>query len=70
MLRLSIRGGDSLVRAAITAILDAQQDSSNITKTQSKAKLNESTPQGEGSGGGPRRQETMGCAMAHIRSKG
>nr|GEV71746.1 hypothetical protein [Tanacetum cinerariifolium] len=49
-----IRGGDSLVRAATTASLDAQQDSSNITKTQSKATLNEPTPQGEGSGSGPR----------------
>nr|GEY10224.1 ribonuclease H-like domain, reverse transcriptase, RNA-dependent DNA polymerase [Tanacetum cinerariifolium] len=32
----------------------------NITKTQSKATLNEPTPQGEGSGSGPGHQETMG----------
>nr|GEV02433.1 hypothetical protein [Tanacetum cinerariifolium] len=51
---------DSLVRAATTASLDAQQDSSNITKTQSKATLNEPTPQGEGSGSIPRHQETIG----------
>nr|GEV37424.1 hypothetical protein [Tanacetum cinerariifolium] len=63
-------GGDSLVRAATTASLDAQQDSSNITKTQSKETLNEPTPQGEGLGSGPRRQETMGGAMAHIISEG
>nr|GEV55429.1 RNA-directed DNA polymerase, eukaryota [Tanacetum cinerariifolium] len=49
-----------LVRAATTASLDAQQDSSNITKTQSKATLNEPTPQGEGSGSGLGRQETIG----------
>nr|GEY60066.1 hypothetical protein [Tanacetum cinerariifolium] len=61
---------DSLVRAATTASLDAQQDSSNITKTQSKATLNEPTPQGEGSGSGPGHQETMGGAMAQIRSEG
>nr|GEW07312.1 putative reverse transcriptase domain-containing protein [Tanacetum cinerariifolium] len=58
-----------LVRAATTASLDAQHDSSNITKTQSKATLNEPTPQGEGSGSGPKRQETMGGAMAQIRSE-
>nr|GEW07486.1 hypothetical protein [Tanacetum cinerariifolium] len=69
LLRPSIKRGDSLVRAATTASLDAQQDSSNITKTQSKATLNEPTPQGEGSGSGPGRQETMGGAMAHIRSE-
>nr|GEY15936.1 hypothetical protein [Tanacetum cinerariifolium] len=62
--------GDSLVRAATTASLDAQQDSSNITKTQTKATLNEPTPQGEGSGSGLGRQETMGGAMAQIRSEG
>nr|GEW34280.1 reverse transcriptase [Tanacetum cinerariifolium] len=56
-----------LVRAATTASLDAQQDSSNITKTQSKATLNEPTPEGDGSSSGPRRQATMGGAMAQIR---
>nr|GEX87358.1 hypothetical protein [Tanacetum cinerariifolium] len=50
----------NLVRAATTTSLDAQQDSSNITKTQSKATLNEPTPQGEGSGSGSGRQDTTG----------
>nr|GEV70923.1 ribonuclease H-like domain-containing protein [Tanacetum cinerariifolium] len=59
-----------LVRAATTSSLDAQQDSSNITKTQSKATLNEPTPQVEGSCSGPERQKSMGGAMAHIRSEG
>nr|GEW82651.1 hypothetical protein [Tanacetum cinerariifolium] len=63
-------GGDSLVWAATTASLDARQNTSNITKTQSKATLNEPTPQGEGSGGGLGRQETMGSAMAQIRYEG
>nr|GEV58502.1 putative ribonuclease H-like domain-containing protein [Tanacetum cinerariifolium] len=70
MLRLSIWRGDSLVRAATTASLDAQQDSSNITKTQYKATLNEPTHQGEGSGSGLERQETIRRAMAQIRSEG
>nr|GEV32896.1 hypothetical protein [Tanacetum cinerariifolium] len=61
------RRGDSLVRASTTASLDAQQDSSNVAKTQSKATLNEPTPQGEGSGNGLGRQETMGGAMAQDR---
>nr|GEV11121.1 hypothetical protein [Tanacetum cinerariifolium] len=52
-------GGDSLVRATSTASLDAQQDSSNIAKTQSKATLNEPNPQREGSGSGPGCQEFM-----------
>nr|GEW88142.1 uncharacterized mitochondrial protein AtMg00810-like [Tanacetum cinerariifolium] len=63
-------GSDSLVRAATTASLDAQQNSSNITKTQSKATLNEPTPQGECLGSGLGCQETMGGAMAQIRFEG
>nr|GEX71494.1 hypothetical protein [Tanacetum cinerariifolium] len=63
-------GGDSLEWATTTASLDAQQDSSNITKTQSKETLNEPTPQGEGLGSGPGGQETIGGAMAQIRSEG
>nr|GEV75030.1 hypothetical protein [Tanacetum cinerariifolium] len=47
-------GAGSLVRVATTASLDTQQDSSNIPKIQSKETLNELTPQGEGSGSGPR----------------
>nr|GEU33388.1 copia protein [Tanacetum cinerariifolium] len=57
---LQSKRGDSLVRAATTASLDAHQDSSNITKTQSNGTLNEPTPQGEGSGSGLGHQEIMG----------
>nr|GEV82992.1 retrovirus-related Pol polyprotein from transposon TNT 1-94 [Tanacetum cinerariifolium] len=47
--------GDSLVRATTTdSSLGAEQDSSNITKTQSKATPNESSYQGTNSGGSPR----------------
>ncbi|GJR86774.1 hypothetical protein Tco_0210785 [Tanacetum coccineum] len=47
--------GDSLVRDATTASsLEAEQDSGNINKTQSKATPNESSSQGTNSGGGPR----------------
>ncbi|GJZ29373.1 hypothetical protein Tco_0574020 [Tanacetum coccineum] len=60
--------GDSLVRAATTASsLEAEQDSGNINKTQSKATPNESSSQGTNSGGGPRYQETMGDTIAQIR---
>nr|GEX30575.1 hypothetical protein [Tanacetum cinerariifolium] len=55
--------GDSLVRAATTASLDAHQDSSNIAKTQSKATLNELNPLGEGSGNIVRSGEDM---MEHV----
>ncbi|GJY59992.1 reverse transcriptase domain-containing protein [Tanacetum coccineum] len=47
--------------------LEAKQVSSNITKTRSKATLNEPTPQGTGSGSGPRRQDTMGDIIARTR---
>nr|GEU72981.1 hypothetical protein [Tanacetum cinerariifolium] len=60
----------SLVRAATISSLDVQHLSSNITKTQSKATLNEPTPQGEGEGSGLGCQETMGGAIAQIRSEG
>ncbi|GJY42650.1 hypothetical protein Tco_0430863 [Tanacetum coccineum] len=47
--------GNSLVRAATTASsLEAEQDSGNINKTQSKATPNESSSLGTTSGGGPR----------------
>ncbi|GKB13288.1 hypothetical protein Tco_0847211 [Tanacetum coccineum] len=60
--------GDSLVRAATTAVsLEAEQDSGNITKTQSKATPNESSSQETTSGGGPRCQETMGDTIAQTR---
>ncbi|GJV70360.1 hypothetical protein Tco_1490355 [Tanacetum coccineum] len=53
--------GTSLVRASTTASsLETEQDSGNITKTRSKATLNESSSLGTSSGGGPMCQETMG----------
>ncbi|GJR46791.1 hypothetical protein Tco_1314894 [Tanacetum coccineum] len=61
---------DSLVRAATTASsLEAEQDSSNINKTRSKATLNEPNPHGTGSCSGPRCQETMGDTIAQTRFK-
>ncbi|GKB94078.1 hypothetical protein Tco_0980215 [Tanacetum coccineum] len=61
---------DSLVRAATTASsLEAEQDSGNIIKTRSKATPNEAGSQGTTSGGGPRRQETMGDTIAQTSSK-
>ncbi|GKF19088.1 hypothetical protein Tco_0067726, partial [Tanacetum coccineum] len=60
--------GDNLVRAATTASsLEAEQDSGNINKTQSKATPNESSSQGTNSGGGPRCQETIGDTIAQTR---
>ncbi|GJW53583.1 hypothetical protein Tco_0097668 [Tanacetum coccineum] len=62
--------GNSLVRAATTASsLEAEQDSGNINKTQSKATPNESSSLGTTSGGGPRFQETMGDTSARTRFK-
>ncbi|GJS79550.1 hypothetical protein Tco_0729431 [Tanacetum coccineum] len=59
---------DSLVRAATTASsLEAEQDSGNINKTQSKATPNESSSLGTTSGGGPRCQETIGDTIAQTR---
>ncbi|GJU15945.1 hypothetical protein Tco_1143911 [Tanacetum coccineum] len=58
---------DSLVRAATTASsLEAEQDSGNIAKTQSKATHNESISLGTTSGGGSRRQETMGILLLKL----
>ncbi|GKD22854.1 hypothetical protein Tco_1224557 [Tanacetum coccineum] len=60
--------GNSLVRAATTASsLEAEQDSGNINKTQSKATPNESSSLGTTLGGGPRCQETMGDTIAQTR---
>ncbi|GKD56756.1 hypothetical protein Tco_1290143, partial [Tanacetum coccineum] len=59
---------DSLERAATTATsLDEERDRGNINKTQSKATPNEASSQGTTSGGGPRRQETMGDTIAQTR---
>ncbi|GJS14377.1 hypothetical protein Tco_0408849, partial [Tanacetum coccineum] len=60
--------GNNLVRAATTASsLEAEQDSGNINKTQSKATPNESSSLGTTSGGGPRCQETIGDTIAQTR---
>nr|GFC31541.1 hypothetical protein [Tanacetum cinerariifolium] len=60
--------GDRLVRTATTASsLEAEQDSGNISKTQSKATPNESSSQGTNYGGGPRCQETIGDTTAQTR---
>nr|GEU91118.1 hypothetical protein [Tanacetum cinerariifolium] len=60
--------GDSLVRAATAASsLEAEQDSGNINKIQSKATPNESSSQGTNSGGGPRCQKTIGDTTAQTR---
>ncbi|GKA26827.1 putative ribonuclease H-like domain-containing protein, partial [Tanacetum coccineum] len=61
---------DSLVRAATTTFsLEVEQDSGNIYKTQSKATPNEPSSLGTSSGGGPKRQETMGDTIAQTRSE-
>ncbi|GJZ77293.1 ribonuclease H-like domain-containing protein [Tanacetum coccineum] len=51
----------------IASSLEAEQDSGNIAKTRSKATPNESSSLGTTSGGGPRRQETMGDTIAQTR---
>ncbi|GKC78104.1 hypothetical protein Tco_1128878 [Tanacetum coccineum] len=60
--------GDSVERAATTATsLDAAQDSGNIYRTQSTTMPNDPLPKGMGSGGRPRRQETIGDRPAQTR---
>nr|GEU77207.1 ribonuclease H-like domain, reverse transcriptase, RNA-dependent DNA polymerase [Tanacetum cinerariifolium] len=60
--------GNSLVRATTTAYsLEAEQDSGNIAKTQTKTTSNEPSSQRTSSGDGPRRQDTMGDTSAHTR---
>nr|GEY72415.1 hypothetical protein [Tanacetum cinerariifolium] len=62
--------GDSLVRATTTAFsLEAEHDSGNIDKTQTKATSNEPSSQGTSSGDGPRREDTMRNTSAHTRTK-
>ncbi|GJT25135.1 retrovirus-related pol polyprotein from transposon TNT 1-94 [Tanacetum coccineum] len=59
---------DSLVRAATTASsLEAEQDSGNIINTRSKEAPNETGSQRTTSGGGPRRQDTMGDIIVQSR---
>nr|GEV18313.1 retrovirus-related Pol polyprotein from transposon TNT 1-94 [Tanacetum cinerariifolium] len=62
--------GDRLVKAATTAFsLEVEQDSGNITKTQSRETPNEPSSQGTNSGGGPMCQETMGDTTAQTRDE-
>nr|GEU84442.1 hypothetical protein [Tanacetum cinerariifolium] len=59
---------DRLARVVTTASsLEAEQDSGNVTKTQSKATPNESSSQGTDSGGGPRCQEIIRDTTAQTR---
>ncbi|GJS55900.1 putative ribonuclease H-like domain-containing protein [Tanacetum coccineum] len=61
---------NSLERATTTATgLDAEHDRGNISKTQSKATPNEPSSIGTSSGGGPRRQDTIGDTIAQTRSE-
>ncbi|GKC73528.1 hypothetical protein Tco_1119411 [Tanacetum coccineum] len=61
---------DSLERVATTATgLEAEQDSGNIDKTQSKATLNEPSSSGTSSCSGLRRQETIGDTIAQTMSE-
>ncbi|GKE45855.1 hypothetical protein Tco_1473139, partial [Tanacetum coccineum] len=59
--------GDNLERATTTAIgLDAEKDRGNISKTQSKTTPNEPSSIRTSSGGGPRRQDTIGDTIAQT----
>ncbi|GJR81030.1 hypothetical protein Tco_0151815 [Tanacetum coccineum] len=59
---------NSLERATTTATgLDAEQDRGNISKTQSEETPNEPSSIGTSSGGGPRRQDTIGDIIAQTR---
>nr|GEW17337.1 copia protein [Tanacetum cinerariifolium] len=62
---------DSVERATTTAAsLDAAQDSGNILKTQSMAMPNVPLPQGIGTGGSPRCQETIGVPLFRLGLRG
>ncbi|GJV65234.1 hypothetical protein Tco_1476062 [Tanacetum coccineum] len=62
--------GGSLVRVVTTASsLEVEQDSGNISKTQSKATPSESSSLGTTSGGGPKCQETIGDTIVQTRVK-
>ncbi|GJW94669.1 hypothetical protein Tco_0174341 [Tanacetum coccineum] len=63
-------GGGSVERAITTdASLVAAHDSDNIIRTQTTAMPNVDIPQGIYTGGSPRRQETIGGALAQTRSE-
>ncbi|GJU44308.1 hypothetical protein Tco_1201574 [Tanacetum coccineum] len=70
-MRLSMRRWMTVwKRAATTATsFDAEQDRGNITNIQSKETPNEPSSLGTSSGGGPRRQETMGGTIVQTRSE-
>nr|GEV48675.1 copia protein [Tanacetum cinerariifolium] len=58
----------SLVRDTTTASsLEAEQDSGNIDKTQTKATSDEPSSQGTSLGNGPKHQDTMGNTSAYTR---
>ncbi|GJS96953.1 putative ribonuclease H-like domain-containing protein [Tanacetum coccineum] len=60
---------DRMERTATTASsLKVEQDSGNINRTQSMATLNESFPQGTGSGSGPR-VNTLGSGKDNMKLK-
>nr|GEV36098.1 hypothetical protein [Tanacetum cinerariifolium]GEV62198.1 hypothetical protein [Tanacetum cinerariifolium] len=59
----------SLERDTTTTGLDAEHDRGNISKTQSKVTPNEPSFLRTSSGGGPRRQDTMGNIIAQTRSE-
>ncbi|GJX28915.1 hypothetical protein Tco_0236994 [Tanacetum coccineum] len=60
--------GDSLERAAtIASSLEVEHVNGNITKTRSKATLNEPTPQVTGLGSGPKCQDIMRDTIALTR---
>ncbi|GKD99420.1 hypothetical protein Tco_1387404, partial [Tanacetum coccineum] len=66
--QLILMGSKTTAWVATTATsLDAEQDSGNINKTQSKATLNEPSSIGTSLGSGPRCQETMGDTIAQTR---
>nr|GEZ02317.1 hypothetical protein [Tanacetum cinerariifolium] len=61
---------NSLERETTTITsLDVEQDWGNISKTQSKATPNKPSSLGTSSGGGPRRQDTIGDTIAQTRSE-
>ncbi|GJX13673.1 putative ribonuclease H-like domain-containing protein [Tanacetum coccineum] len=62
--------GDRLVSAITTpSSLEAEQDSGNIDKTQSKATPNEPSFPGTSSGGGPRCQEAIGDTTTQTSAR-
>nr|GEZ09186.1 hypothetical protein [Tanacetum cinerariifolium] len=66
--QVQIGGGDSLVRATTTvSSLEAERDSGNIDKTQTKTTSNEPSSQGTSSCDGLRRQDTMRDTAVHTR---